>query len=672
MFKHILFALALTIQAFGAPQSVRLVSEYETIQENTPFWVALDHNLEEGWHAYWKNPGDAGMVPKIEWTLPEGFSVVEVLWPAPKKFEQDSFTTYGYDAPYQVLVKISPPSTLVKPAAIKARLEWVVCSGDTCLPGEQNLELEISKGTLLKETDASLFTKAREKIPTAIPFEVLSIQNELVSIKLPSGVTSGEFFPEKGEAESLFENDRVILKAPSDEAIEGVLVLDGKAHAVYIPLGKEREMVGMLDAKISEAQPGTETLSLVWTLLFAFAGGLLLNLMPCVLPVISLKVMSFVKMSGESRKTLFAHALSFVLGVLISFWILAATLFALKSWGHAVGWGFQLQEPLFVAIFASFLFIFSLSFFGLFEFGTNLASWAGEKSVKTKSKGVASSFFNGVFATLVATPCTGPFMGSALGAAIAMPFAKSMLVFTSLGLGMSMPYLFLALFPALLFFIPKPGNWMVRFKELMGFALLASSLWLLWVFGTQSGVSGMTLLMFAFFTFALAGWVLGTFAAPHRKASVRKIALVVALIISLFGGKLIYKAASSEPAQTETQLSDWEPFNPARVEELRKKNIPVFIDFTASWCLICQANHAVLSTPKVTEAMEKKGVVRMKADWTRKDAVIAKELEKHGRTGVPLYLLWDADGKSPTILPQTLTPDLVVEALDEKIGNIVN
>ena len=354
---------------------------------------------------------------------------------------------------------------------------------------------------------------------------------------------------------------------------------------------------------------------LIFALILAFAGGLLLNLMPCVLPVISFKILSFVKLAGESKKLILRHGLAFSGGVLLSFWVLAALLLLMQEYGKAVGWGFQLQEPIFVALLASFLFLFGLSSFGVFEFGTSLMATAGQINTSSQRNALTGSFLSGVLATVVATPCTGPFLGSAVGYAVTLPAFQAMLVFSFLGLGMSSPYILLSAFPSLLRFLPKPGQWMITFKELMGFLMMASVVWLIWVFSAQTGTGSVTLLIGGFFFLALASWIFGQWATPVQTTLTRGVASVLSLAVLGVGAYIIFIAATSSfLMDTDSrgsiiayedgvkkphgaQTSVWEEFSPKRVAELRAQGIPVFIDFTAKWCLICQSNHSlVLST----------------------------------------------------------------------------
>ena len=335
-----------------------------------------------------------------------------------------------------------------------------------------------------------------------------------------------------------------------------------------------------------------------------------------------------------------------------------------------VGWGFQLQEPLFVAGLAAVLVVFSLSLFGVFEFGAIFASWAGQTESDKKTSGLFGSFFSGVLATAVATPCTGPFLGSALGFAVTLEPYLALLIFTALGIGMAFPYLILAAFPSLLRFLPKPGNWMVTFKEVMGFLLLTTVLWLVWVFGAQTDYYAVFLLLTGFLCLAFACWIVGKWGTPIMKKQKRILSTILASLFLLAGAYAVISAATGEATQTtEDMSSGWEPFSTERVAELQQQGIPVIVDFTAKWCLICQTNHLVFLLPEVDKKLNELGVVRMMADWTRNDPEITKALRDYGRSGVPLYLLFGkTPDQPPMVLPQVLTADIVIGHLD-KIEN---
>lgn len=695
------------------PVSVALISEQQSLQPGQPSWIAISMSIEDHWHAYWKNPGDAGMPPIITWNLPEGFEISPVLWPTPISFNSaNTMVGLGYEGKIVFLAQVTPPASF-KPTStveISADMSWVVCSDSTCLPGEAHVALRlpvVNEAAKPNPDAADLFTYARARIPKKEDIFTAQRQENSVTLTFEalnaSNFHEARFFPEEKKTvdhkanitlNKSAENPKqytVLLKecenSEKSSSLKGILVLktptSDEAYDINIEIKDDiQKLISMNDPSITEQKvPDVENLpdanddfefkgGLALALVFAFLGGMILNLMPCVLPVISLKVLSFVRLAGESRKLIFRHGLAFSLGVLVSFWVLAAVLLILQVYGHAVGWGFQLQEPIFVAILASGILVFALSLFGVFEMGTSLISAASTR----KKEGLSSSFLSGILATAVATPCTGPFLGSAVGFAVTLPAFQAMLIFTFLGLGMSFPYLLLAAFPKLLRFMPKAGSWMMTFKELMGFFMLATVLWLVWIFGAQTSSFALSFLLAGFFFISLACWVYGRWSSPLNSRLTRYISMSLAAVILGCGSYAVITASSFQADQAGSNTKsltayaneEWEEFSPERIAELRKQGIPVFIDFTAKWCLICQANHLVLSGDEVTKHFNDKGVVKMKADWTKNDSVIAAELRKFGRNSVPLYVLYSADTEEkPQILPQLLTPEIVVESLKQ-------
>lgn len=679
----------------SSPIKVEIVSEKHAIAAGDSFWVSLQFHITPPWHAYWKNPGDAGMAPSINWHLPDGFTVEAVEWPVPEKFVASEAITFGYSGDLNFLALIKAPSVLNDQEFIDigATTSWVVCSEDTCLPGESKASYKqpISPISKIDEGQAAKIQALLEKAPKKLHVNAVR-QSDFLKVTFETAFdskTEVSFFPEEGGVD--FHEDACLKPAKdgstscvlflkindnSANQLKGVLVMGGEAYEVEGPIEAESdEVIALADIDFSKAVadfPSEIPVDMglfALTLGFAFLGGMILNLMPCVLPVVSFKVMSFVKMAGESRKIVFKHGLAFALGVLLSFWVLAGLLLVLKAWGHSVGWGFQLQEPIFVAALAAILLIFGLSQFGVFEIGTGIASLAGNAQTGAKRESYFSSLTSGVFATTVATPCTGPFLGSAIGYAVTLPPMFGMVIFTFLGLGMAFPYLALAAFPALLRVMPRPGAWMETFKQFMGFLMMATVLWLVWVFGAETSESGTILLLAALLILSLGCWIYGRFGMSNRKRRVRLISylFVIACAIAAFGTlSLGINSINDMPTHATNKAgSSWEPFSKERVAELRSNGIPVLIDFTAKWCLICQTNHLVLVNDKVDKKMEELGVVRMKADWTKKDALITDELAKFGRSAVPLYLLYSSDAsKEALVLPQVLTPENVIEALD--------
>ncbi len=666
--KNLLLALIilLTPPLFteeSTPLKANLTSNHTMIAAGQDFQLLVEVELESGWHAYWKNPGDSGMAPSINWKLPEGLTVTNIDWPTPEKFESEGMITYGYSSSFPLLITVKTSKQLNEGTLdIEGDLQWIICSSETCLPGNTAIKAKIQVGLDAKPENSTKFEKAESVIPKTLPHHLVSHQVGSVLISYPDDIALNDaprFFPEnadyKKELKSSSKGVEIPMPDNGEEFLKGVLVFGNNAYSMDLPLPKL--------APLTEEEPMT----LVWALLFAVAGGLILNLMPCVLPVVSLKVMSFVKMAGNSRIELMKQGVSFTFGVLVSFWILAALLVGLQATGQAVGWGFQLQDPLFISALALLFTLLALNLFGVFEFGTSLATAAGTASLETtKTKGYRSSFFSGMFATAIATPCTGPFMGSALGYAIGQPAYISFLIFTALGLGMSLPYLMIGFFPSSIRWLPKPGAWMESFKQFLGFLMLATVIWLLWVFNGQTSELGLFVMLFALLTASIGAWIYGRFGALHRNKRSRKISYFMTAVF-LIGSLGMIKMASgqvSSPDSHEIAHAGWEPFSAEKVAELRKTKTPILIDFTAKWCLICQANHLVMTNKEVTKKFAENGVVLMKADWTRYDPVITEALKKYGRSGVPLYVYY-SEGEEPVILPQVLTPDVIVQAIEK-------
>lgn len=702
---------------------VNLIQEEETIQPNRPFWVAIRLEIEEGWHVYWKNPGDAGIPVKVNWKLPEGFQVNSLQWPFPEKFDLEKLVGFGYEKEVVFLAQLTPPATFTSGTELplQAQIHWLVCSPGNCQPGSTsvNLTVKVEDTTPhLNPQYESLFSKAWEKLPKFYS-DIKTIHKEgIVQLQLPVAdiyeQDSNEFyfFPEQNNMidhtiepvvamnDNPTTNYIINLKGSdtigvkSNQNLKGVLVVqnkgDGRVQAfdidspIYNQTGQElanfvSEPSNAFSVGSSLVKPNPSSVaanafngSLSLAILFAFIGGIILNLMPCVLPVMSFKVMSFVKMAGQSRTLTMKHGLTFSLGVLISFWALAGGMLLLRAYGQSVGWGFQLQQPVFVIILASILFIFSLSLFGVFEWGVGIASWAGQTESDTaqQSSSYLSSFLSGVLATAVATPCTGPFLGSAVGFAVTLPVFQALLIFTALGMGMCFPYLLLASFPAWLRFIPKPGAWMETFKQLTGFLLLATVLWLLWVFSAQTNTFSLICLLAGFLCFSIGAWLYGRMHFSLISKTKRVIVYASILLAVGIGCQLIlYPRASWNTSETtlsqgQEGAKGWETFSPERVVALQQAGKPVLIDFTAKWCLICQANHLALTNEAVEQKLDEAGVIKMKADWTKNDPVITAELSKFGRNSVPLYVLYGTKpGQEPIILPQILTPDIVIEHL---------
>lgn len=681
------------------PVKATLLAETQTIKPGSSFWVGVELKMAKDWDTYWMNPGDSGFATQIDWTLPEGFKAGPIHWPYPQKFTNDTFVAFGYTGIVLLLTEITAPEKLANDQKIsfKADVSWLACK-DACIPGGAALTLILPTSEQTPELDAQsapLFAMAKASLPHQLQKEegrltVEELTDKIVFDFLPAPGNLGEiedllFIPEMGEI--------VDYSAPQDiqHLRNGVALNVKKAHpesnisqvkGVLIVSEKGTGVKRAIQVDSAVTHPSSVTslvkegaLSMGVAVTFAFLGGLILNVMPCVLPVIALKIFSFVKMAQEKRRVIFKHGVAFSLGVLISFWVLSGALLVLRAYGEGIGWGFQLQEPVFVVILTSILFLLGLSLFGVFELGTSLIS-LGQKNVGVEKKGspLTASFMSGILATLVATPCTGPLLGPALGFAMTLPPVSALTIFTAMGLGMAFPYLIFSAFPALVRFLPKPGNWMIVFKQLMGFLMMGTVVWLIWVFGAQTDNMTTFILLIALLFMAIGGWIFGKWGTPMRRKATRLVAMVTAATIILAGSGTVILAVKEFEHVTLTNEEEiktvshngWEPYSSERIAQLRSQGQAVFVDFTAKWCLICQANKVVLNSPEVQKAFKEKGVVLMVGDWTRRDAQISEELSRLGRNGVPVYALYPGDsGKVAHILPQTLTAKTVQEHLSQ-------
>jgi len=694
-----LFLAILFVSQIGNTEPVKvghvtadLISEVESIQPGHPFWVGLHLKMDEHWHVYWRNPGDAGTPPSIDWTLPDGFTAGEIQWPYPETIMLGPLANYGYNDEVVFPIKITPPKNIDSHEInLSAKADWLVCR-EACIPGQAELTFNLpvsDSPPRFNMQSAELINAAREKLPIKSPGWYVSAEwnqkNIILTVKSPDNfdptIENVYFYPFKRGVIAHVDNQLVDISEgilsitiPRDpnvglkpDTLKGILFTEsgwrgeGSEKAVLISAVEANRADGMAAASASGV-------SSFWiAILFAFFGGIILNLMPCVLPVLSLKIMGFVQQSKESRKKSLAHGLIFTSGVLISFWILAGVLLALQAGGESLGWGFQLQSPGFLIILSGFLFLFGLNMLGVFEIGTSMTGMASGGSAKN---GWFGSFLKGVTATIVATPCTAPFMGSALGYSLAQPPIIALMIFTALGLGMAFPYIVLSAFPGLLKFLPKPGAWMETLKQVMGFLLIATVIWLAWVLSIQAGATAVVALLATLFMLGVGAWIMGkwgTLAASRMKRTTAYTVFAITLGIGIgFGliGISFSSPTSAEALEHEGSL-DWQPYSAETVSQLRESGKPVFIDFTAAWCLSCQVNERVaFSSRKVLEKIDQLGIATVKADWTSRDENITKALAEFGRNSVPFYVLYGKNSADPIILPEILTPAIVLDALD--------
>lgn len=679
---------------YDANVRAELISEVTSVQPGMPFQVGLKLTMDEGWHTYWKNPGDSGLATEIRWVLPPGFGTGSIEWPFPERLILSDLATFGYSGEIVLLSRVTPPARLEPGTVveIQARANWLACE-KICIPGkgEFTLRLPVKAEVPLPDTaNVETFAAARARLPlekTAWQVRAEANASYVRFTFIPSTEGLGRlgslfFFPDGGDlvrhtADQIFEEKgefsflwvpRSTLHRDMPDVLKGVLV----SGSGWRGPGSEKAFafqgsLGALEEKAAPPVTGAVDMSLSLALVFAFLGGLILNLMPCVLPVLSIKILGFVKQAGQDEKQVWHHSLSFTAGVLSAFWILALLLLTLRAGGEQIGWGFHLQSP-FVLLFLIFLFMtLSLNLLGLFEVGTSLT---GLGNVGQKA-GWAGSYLSGLLAVVIATPCTAPFMGAALGFGLTQSPFISFAVFTALGLGMALPYLILSVFPALLRFLPQPGPWMVRFKQVMGAVLLLTVLWLGWVLSRQIPSAGFRLVLVSFVPLVLAGWIYGRWAQKGARSVLRQAGIVGAFVLCTFaillasaGVRLANGVLSSSFSQAKPE-GVWENYSEERLDALLSEGSPVFIDFTAAWCLTCQVNKKVaLHDSRVMDAFRKKGVALLRADWTSRDETITRALAGYGRSSIPVYVFYPPESREYRLLPELLTPGTLLKELD--------
>jgi len=632
--------------------------------------------IEEHWHVYWINAGDSGEPPHITWTLPAGITAGTMQFPPPQRLPLGPLMDFGYEdgVAFPVLLSASPSMQPGK-VHLDAKVTWLVCSS-VCLPGKAHLGLDIDvvRGSLPDPPLVGALGEAIKGLPKPLPAEMSATalgdaKEILLTLKTGGHEENAAFYPFDAsvmqnaadqQVESRPDGIALRLERASDStALPATLhgIVELSASEVYEVNPKVTPGVlpppGLAVKRSGDTSGSTTTAEVTAfsAIGLALLGGILLNLMPCVFPVLFLKGLALVHTSNEERGRQRLHGLVYTLGILVSFWIIVAALLVLRAGGRELGWGFQLQSPGFVAVLALLLFFLGLSLAGQFEFGLSLTSAGGGLAQK---QGFAGSFFTGVLATVVATPCMGPLMGAAVGFALAQPAWLTFVVFTALGLGLALPYLALSMQPQWTSILPKPGAWMETLKQLSAVPLFGTAIWLTWVYAhlyAGDGVDRMTWLLAGFLVLAIAGWVLGRW--PAKWASGIAAVLLIAGAIAL---------PLRKPA---VETLTWQPYTEASFAAARATDNPVFIDFTAAWCLSCQVNErVVLRSKDVDELLVKDHVVLLKADWTQYDPVITRELAAVGRSGVPTYVIYPPGKVSnPDVLPELLTKDLVLRQL---------
>ena len=661
----------------------RLISSHSTIKAGEPFTIGLQFNIDPTWHTYWINPGETGIPTSLKLDLPAGFTAGELQFPVPKKFITDyGFDVreagYGYETSVVHPVTITPPSDL-KPGetiTLTGQSAFLMCDPHTCIPGKADLSITLQTGTeSVTAPEKGVIDFFTNKLPKTIEAPLaVSLEGENVVLKttIPAGTLPDGaklyFYPLQNlvldafaDAAVTVTGDAVTITGTKHESLtaapaefSGLIVAEtgtGRSGFLVSTSGATASPATSATTEETAPESGTESAAtseelpfgggILGIVLAAFLGGIILNVMPCVFPVISLKVMSFVGLAGEDKRKVLAHSLVFALGILVFFWILTIAMLVLRSvGGEDIGWGVQLRYPGFVIGLIFVMVIVALSLFGVFEIGASMTAVGGDLANKS---GYAGSFWSGALAVLLATPCTAPLMAPAIGFALAAPAPLMFLVFTSLGLGLAAPYFIFAIFPKLLDHLPAPGAWMETFKQLMGFPMLAVVVWLTGVLSKQLDVAGLQWALTAVLFVAIAGWIIGRFAGYDRSTAARNKARVAAALVFLLSIGIAWEATAKKVAPSSIDIAEV-------IAGHRAEGKHVFVDFTAEWCITCKVNKRVaINTAAVQEAFKANNVEFVTADWTNEDPSITKVLAEFGRSGVPFYLLYPADTSKPPL-----------------------
>lgn len=684
----LLLALSWAGMSTAAPVQTDHV-EAELVAERTHLqtgevdnWIALRLRPDPGWHVYWENPGDSGIATRLEWRLPEGVSAGPMQWPYPEPHSLGELTNYGYGAETLHLIPLRVRSA--GPVRLEATAKWLVCK-DICIPGEAALSLDLDARDTPPPLDAAwrgAFDGARARLPQAWPGGArYAVDAQDFSLALDAATVAADatvaFFALPNDLVAHAAPQRVQRDADqtlrlsqklspyfvaAPDPVRGVLVVHAQERTQAYAISAARGEVAVVpdvpgsatkDAAHTNA-PAEAAASLLPMLGFALLGGLILNLMPCVFPILAMKALSLLHAGGASAPDNRRHALAYTAGVVLSFLLVASVLIGLRAGGAALGWGFQLQSPGFVFALAAVIFAMGLALSGVVQVGS---AWMGAGQRLAQRPGLDGSFFTGVLAVVVASPCTAPFMAPALGFALTQSAPAALSVFAALGLGLALPFLVLGFVPRVAAWLPRPGAWMETLKQFLAFPMYLTAAWLLWVLGGLSGRDAMGLALAALVVVALALWGWGR----ARGLAGRGLAL---LLLIAAGSVALHPALREAPAGHATVTSAWEPYSDARFDELRAQGRSVFVDFTADWCLTCKLNErGALRAARVREAFREHDVALLVGDWTRADPAITAVLDRYGRSGVPLYLV-SRKGDEPRVLPQILTPEIIVSAFE--------
>lgn len=669
----LVFAPLLRAATKPAPVKASLVAADASVKPGQPLTVALRLVHDAHWHTYWLNPG-TGLATSLKWNLPAGWTAGEIQWPAPLALKDKAGNTIGngYEGELFLPVTLTPPANVTAGSSVelKASADWLMCA-EICVPGSADVSLTLPVSTGTPNPDATYGEKIRTTVaglPRADAAWKVTASRDAKNITLTITPTANSTAAPANL--HVFSDDGLVaFDLPQTVKPNGQ-----GGFTLVAPISPDgpkdaKNLLGVLTTStswvpgatlrglrvdttfVAAAPPSTPIAQLLGTLVLAFLGGLVLNLMPCVFPVLGIKILGFVNQSGQDKKKVVLHGLVFALGVLLSFWSLAAVLAILRAGGQELGWGFQLQEPGFVFILAAVMLVFAMNMSGVFEFGLSATAVGADLQLKS---GFAGSFFTGVLATAVATPCSAPFLAPALGAALAVPTGESFVIFTAIAVGLSAPYLLLSLFPQAVKILPRPGAWMETFKQFMAFPLYGTVGALVWVLAGQLGDDSLMAIL-GLVTIALGIWVYGRWTAPGASAGRVRFGYGGLLVLLLVGAWLGW------PAQSKVV---WEPWSPEAVTKLRAEKRIVYVDFTARWCATCQTNKKlVFGSADVLKIFADKKIATLRADWTNKDPRITAELAAYNRSAVPFNVIWLPGKDAPVILPELLTPGSVLDVV---------
>jgi thiol:disulfide interchange protein len=663
----------------------------EGVAPGKPVWLGLQIEHQPHWHTYWKNPGDSGLPTTLAWQLPAGVAAGDIDWPTPKKLPVGPLVNYGYEGKLLLPVPLTVGSAFdAKVLDIKLSAQWLVCK-EVCIPQQGEFALSIpAQASTAGHAQAFGAAQAARPQPAAGAQARAELVDDAKALRvtvtgLPAALHGRElaFFAETagviehaarvparwdGDAwqaqvpvsAQRFESPSqmpVVLVAPGAGAgVQVSLAIAGAWPALAAPAAPVLQAEPAIPAP--PAAPPPPAIGFGLALVFALVGGALLNLMPCVFPILSLKLLGFAG-HAHQRRALLAGGLAYSAGVVLSFVALAALLLALRAGGEQIGWGFQLQSPLFIAALAVLFTLIALNLAGLFEFGTLLPS--GLASMRLRHP-LADSALTGVLAVAVASPCTAPFMGAALGLAFTLPPAQALSLFAALGVGMALPYLAVSAWPGLARAMPRPGAWMASFKTAMAFPMLATVVWLAWILGQQTGIDGVAALLAVLVALAFALWAWGRIESGRFARTAWSATGVVLLGTVLAWALPSWREAHATPSSPAA--ARWQTWSPERVAALQAEGRTVFVDFTAAWCVTCQVNkRTTLGNAAVLADFDAQRVVLLRADWTRRDAAISAELARLGRNGVPVYALYRPGQAMPALLPELLSPQALRDAL---------